>query len=202
MNDQPEADQSARLPERYRGCTAGPWASGGLFDPGSDRETQWIWGPRQPGCQSGPLIAKEVSPANARLIADAPQLAIRVQELEHKHHFWREKYDGMTREQLVGECISRAVCREAGIREVEEAEARVQELEVALRPFVEMIDELGQLADDCIKPSGEGDWGCSSCGEELSDPNGGHKPNCLQSKIVDVLALCAKAESILAKGVR
>jgi|SRR5579862_2763955 len=51
--------------------TPGPWHTGGTgFVLGKPLVS--IWGPTPEGKQSGEWIAKEVSPANARLIAAAP----------------------------------------------------------------------------------------------------------------------------------
>lgn len=53
--------------------TPGPWSTGGFFNDGT-RETQWIWGPTPDDCQSGEVIAINVTPENARLIAAAPRM--------------------------------------------------------------------------------------------------------------------------------
>lgn len=61
--------------------TKGPWHIGGTFwrQRGIDKNAERIalvniWGPTPEGMQSGETIAKEVTPANALLIASAPDL--------------------------------------------------------------------------------------------------------------------------------
>lgn len=93
MND--KLEEAARLPEKYRGCTPWPWKSSGTLvyasgiDVGAEKSgTICACGePRKSkyveyipvDCSSAFL---DEAFANAHLIADAPALAIRVQELE------------------------------------------------------------------------------------------------------------------------
>ncbi len=58
------------------------------------------------------------------LASELEQAQARVRELEkrfnHSLHFWTQEYEGLSREKLVGECIARAVCREAQMHELDE----------------------------------------------------------------------------------
>lgn len=56
------------------GYTAGPWKVGGGIGYSTGKPTVSIWGQTPPGKQSGEWIAQEVAPANAALIAAAPEL--------------------------------------------------------------------------------------------------------------------------------
>ena len=64
--------------------TPGPWNTGGIANPNSDRPHTSVWGPTPVGKQSGEWIAKDVTLPNARLIAAAPDLldALRLIMLE------------------------------------------------------------------------------------------------------------------------
>lgn len=53
--------------------TPGPWTIGGTFMPYSDDPRENVWGPH-PGMASGMVVCTEVRPADARLIAAAPDL--------------------------------------------------------------------------------------------------------------------------------
>ena len=53
--------------------TLGPWHLGGITDPTTDPRYS-VWGPTPPDAQSGEWIAKDITPANAHLIAAAPEL--------------------------------------------------------------------------------------------------------------------------------
>lgn len=53
--------------------TPGPWHTAGTFDPDQDPR-QNIWSEARPGAVSGELVARHAKPANARLIAAAPEL--------------------------------------------------------------------------------------------------------------------------------
>lgn len=54
--------------------TPGPWKLGGIFNPGTEHERYWVWGPTPPGKQSGDVVCRDAQPENARLIAAAPDL--------------------------------------------------------------------------------------------------------------------------------
>jgi hypothetical protein len=54
--------------------TPGPWSAGGVFSPGTENETRWIWSKAAPGMQSGNVVARGVRSCDARLIAAAPDL--------------------------------------------------------------------------------------------------------------------------------
>ncbi len=60
--------------------TPGPWHTGGTSFPGTDRARMNVWSPTPKGMQSGDIIAANCKPADARLIAAAPELldALRV----------------------------------------------------------------------------------------------------------------------------
>ena len=49
--------------------TPGELHTGGTFNPGTDNERQWLWSLPAPGCQSGEVIAKDMTPANAERLA-------------------------------------------------------------------------------------------------------------------------------------
>jgi hypothetical protein len=55
--------------------TAGPWHTGGIFEPDSDRPSANVWGPTFPGMQSGNIVCCNATVADARLIAAAPDMA-------------------------------------------------------------------------------------------------------------------------------
>lgn len=54
--------------------TPGPWSVGGTFNPNSAEPYHYIWSEPAPGMQSGRIVAKEVRPADARLITAAPEM--------------------------------------------------------------------------------------------------------------------------------
>jgi hypothetical protein len=59
----------------------------------------------------------------------ARTLEKRLNAYEKKAEFWRKQYGGLSREQLLGETIARAVCREADMRKMEQLEDRIKDLE-------------------------------------------------------------------------
>ena len=59
--------------------TPGPWTIGGTTNPYDDPR-QNVWGPRG-AQQSGKLVAQHIRPADARLIAEAPEMADILTEL-------------------------------------------------------------------------------------------------------------------------
>ncbi len=54
--------------------SATPWNVGGTFMPYSDNPRQNVWSQTPPGAQSGHVVAKDCTPADARLITAAPDL--------------------------------------------------------------------------------------------------------------------------------
>lgn len=54
--------------------TPGPWHTGGIGISANGRRSMSVWGPTPEGAQSGEWIAKDVRPANAALIAAAPDM--------------------------------------------------------------------------------------------------------------------------------
>src|SRR5712671_3511890 len=66
--------------------TPGPWHLGGTFMPDSKDPRQCVWSSTPFGQQSGEIICKDVTPANARLIAAAPDLLAALRDLvEHPY---------------------------------------------------------------------------------------------------------------------
>jgi hypothetical protein len=61
--------------------TPGPWGVGGVSTPTGMEPYCNIWGPVPPGKQSGQMIAAEVAPENAPLIAAAPDLLAALEEM-------------------------------------------------------------------------------------------------------------------------
>ncbi len=54
--------------------TPGPWRTGGTSFPGTDQARMNVWSPTPKGMQSGDIIAANCKPADAHLIAAAPEL--------------------------------------------------------------------------------------------------------------------------------
>lgn len=75
--------------------------------PDSDDPRVSIWGPTPPGKQSGDWIAKDVRPANAKLICSAPEMyaaLLAYDELDDKHANCQE-CDGEIQPELCAECF-------------------------------------------------------------------------------------------------
>lgn len=61
--------------------TPGPWHVGGVSTPSGMEPYCNIWGPVPPGKQSGQMVAAEVAPEDAQLIAAAPDLFVALKAL-------------------------------------------------------------------------------------------------------------------------
>jgi hypothetical protein len=68
---------------RSQSISAGPWHTGGIFNPNSDDPRVWIWTPVPAGAQSGEVVAKDVRPRDAQLICAASELLSLLREAEN-----------------------------------------------------------------------------------------------------------------------
>ncbi len=87
---EPTAFDKAQQYANVEKHTPGPWHTGGTFMPGTPDATQNIWSKAPPGCQSGDQVAQHVRPADARLIARAPDMYA---ALEECLEYFEERYD-------------------------------------------------------------------------------------------------------------
>lgn len=63
-------------------------------------------------------------------------------QLEGLETFWTKEYEGKSPEWLMGECISRAVCRDSDFRKMEELEAKLEQVRKQRDDYFATLNEV------------------------------------------------------------